>query len=649
MATMVLLSVTFDSVFITSFLGREFLPRQSLGIFVYKSSLGLPICFFIQVFSHKFHSLARHLLPDVEVFLRYHPSSISFDIMSDSSSRTGDGSSSHRHSPAPNDQVSESRMYLSSSAGSSSDNLSSSGSLPGTVILPVGTSPTEAHGPIAYVSRFTEHTESSHSSSGFSRPQTPRQSLPIADSVMPNSPTPSYRSFLTGSGNSLPEYDNVSDGPPADRGYSNYVIPGMEIHTREENVLGFDPSLWATAPYVTDTTLPLCPGFIDGSCPVHQAHSSGSYFFERRAWGQELRDVLSRHRVDHVFEGSTPPPRIWEALLLRVNGDETEQSEDLLFRFRWWHCPEYRARVNARRNSRLDITRSFVYRRRVNRPVRELPLLDDHEPSSQAGETHARARNYQRYIDAQIEDIEWDALNFSDEVDDDDHADNVETPVASPNSPEGINGTVSPIPTVEVYLEHIHERDGYVTTHLYPPQPPPLNSQYYHYGFAPPPQTVIDVSSASLPPQPPCLSPLCPVSYPHAQGPLWDNEPMTLPDVLVPGPMAHLRDTRRYAAFLDALGEYGLGDLFSPDTRPPRFILAAVDRIMANDQTPNDLRMVERFRYFHCRGMRTIVGPDEEILDHEEDVPSPIGTPTPDSEVGDEDFMDTDDFAQYYD
>lgn len=120
--------------------------------------------------------------------------------------------------------------------------------------------------------------------------------------------------------------------------------------------------------------------------------------------------------------------------------------------------------------------------------------------------------------------------------------------------------------------------------------------------------------------------------------------------------MAHLRAAPNLAAYLDALAEHGLGDLFGPETKPPMFILAAVERIIDGNPQTYDLRTVERFRYFHCRACRPVVMPDEEIEGHEEDDIEPPLSPSDQSEDGsdfegevEDDVMDSDDWAQFFD
>jgi len=83
------------------------------------------------------------------------------------------------------------------------------------------------------------------------------------------------------------------------------------------------------------------------------------------------------------------------------------------------------------------------------------------------------------------------------------------------------------------------------------------------------------------------------------------------------------------------------------------FILAVVERIVGGSPRPNDLQILERFRFFHCRACRPIVMADEEIEDHEEDEeepPHPSTTQTSgESGLEVEDVMDSDDWAQYFD
>ena len=271
------------------------------------------------------------------------------------------------------------------------------------------------------------------------------------------------------------------------------------------------------------------------------------------------------------------------ALLQRITGQETQVSEDILFRFRWWHCPQYRNRVIARRQPRFDISQSLLYRRRFN------------------------SRNLRAWIETQ-EEIDWDAM-FSDDGGEPAErlsvADEIPIQISHPNGSASAGN------------DETAEIDA---TYFFLPSNLPSPSHYFRYGFVPPTEYPMENPQATVPPYPPCLSPLCPISFPHPQGPFWDTDPLRTPTSLIPGPLAYLRDERIYAAYVDALAEHGLGDLFSPETRPPLFVLAAVNHTLHEDGTASStLGIVERFRFFHSRGVRPIVGPGEEIEADEED------------------------------
>ena len=282
------------------------------------------------------------------------------------------------------------------------------------------------------------------------------------------------------------------------------------------------------------------------------------------------------------------------ALLQRITGQETEASEDLLFRFRWWHCAQYRNRVIARRQPRFDISQSLIYRRRFE------------------------SRNLRAWIETG-EEIDWDAVQFSDDGDESAEqlsvADEIPIQISDPNeSTSADDGETAEIDATYIFL----------------PSNRPSPSHYFRYGFIPPTEYPMGTPDSTIPPYPPCLSPLCPISYSHSQGPFWDTDPLRIPTSLIPGPLAYLRDERIYAAYLDALGEHGLGDLFSPETRPPLFVVAAVNHTLREDGTASSaLDIVERFRFFHSRGVRPIVGPGEEIEGHEEAAEDTEDIPTP--------------------
>lgn len=501
------------------------------------------------------------------------------------------------------------------------------------------------------------------------------------NSPIPTSPAPSYHSLRqyssasrqpeadagglsrASTSSSLPDYDKIEGGPPTHyAGYSNYIIPGMEMQVEEEEEwMGLEPSYWIMAPFVTDPSMPRCPGLLDGSCPIREAHNAGSYFLEQRAPSARLVGVLAHNNLQHVFEGNCPPAAVWAALLRRLAGSENEASEDLLFGFRWWHCPVYRERVIARRQPRLDISQSTVHTRRANRRnLRERVQNVGHEDTQDGdlllGQIQLLENNFGREDNIDPEDNAhdpWDAYFSGNEGPDSTIlGQNREIPSSHDNRDERSELAVSDVESVSLQYSDLveaprasNEEESYLdSTYFFLPEDFPSATFYHQYGFMPPPETPVITPPASLPPYLPCLSSMCPIRYPHAQGPYWDSGPVNTPMSLIPGPMAHLRAAPNLAAYLDSLAEHGLGDLFGAETSPPMFILAAVERIVDSTPRPSDRRIVERFRFFHCRSCRPIVMPDEEEEDHEEDEEE---APLPASEDGN--MMDSDDWAQYFD
>ena len=602
--------------------------------------------------------------------------------MSNAGSLTRRGALRRRRWSAPDDQLPRVSRFGSSSAGGNSDSSSSSQSRPRRARLPIGAVRPEVYVPTGYVSRFHEDT-------GSIEPDSPNSMVltPVELRRMPTSPAPSYhsldlvttvavrgpvvhaRDLSPTSTGSLPEYDQVERGPPTDHpGYYNFIIPGMELQPEETVWIGLEPSNWVSAPFVTDPNMPPCPGLQDGSCPIHEAHNAGNVFFEMRAPSAALMETLARHRVDHVFEGSCPPPPIWEALLRRVVGGETEASEDLLYRYRWWHCPQYRNRVIARRQPRIDISQSEVWRRRHQRQLlRGIGAVVDQ--ASPLPITHSQGGDL---LTAQVQEV-GDDIDLEDnggvqvpsisEADGDDVAslaDGEVMEIGHDNGDELVERAFSDTDSIPLQFSDLFEghsepnaemeaNDATRSTDLLVPEIGPEASYYYQYGFVPPSQFPMVIAPLDLPAHPPCLSPLCPLHFPHAQGPFWDSGPIDLPTSLIPGPMARLREERVLAAYLDALCELGIGELFSTETRPPMFIWAAVERIVNGGPAPSDIDLVGRFRFFHCLGNRPIVGPEEEIEDHEEDEEEPSTPTSASTVVKEEETGDDDDRAQYWD
>lgn len=546
--------------------------------------------------------------------------------------------------------------------------------------------------PAIYVPRFGEETSRIEPNSPFSYSQTPVEFLPEPISPVPDSPTPSYHSFVlhtgtirqpgigtgrlsrtsTASIGSLPDYENIEGGPPtAYPGYSNYLIPGMELQNDEEEIwIGLEPSYWITAPFVTDPAMPRCPGFLDGSCPIREAHNAGSYFLERRAPSARLIVVLAHHNVQHIFEGNCPPAAVWAALLRRLTRSENEASEDLLFSFCWRHCPLYRSRVTALRGPRLDFRQSTVYVRRANRQsLRARARSVAHEESQDSsqdgglllGQIQSLENDFGEEVnidpDDNADDLRdayslWDAyFSGNDGPDSSRFEEDREVPFSDSNSEDGSDDSVNDVDSVSSQTSNLveapwpsNDEEGYIdSTYFFLPVQIHLADSYHQYGFTLPSDISTINPPVDVPPYPPCTSSMCPIKYPHAQGPYWDSGPVNTPVSLIPGPMAHLRAAPNLATYLDSLAEHGLGDLFGAETSPPMFILAAVERIVDGSPRSSDLRLVERFRFFHCRACRPIVMPDEEAEDHEEDEEElPLG-----SEEGY--VMDSDDWAQYFD
>lgn len=488
-----------------------------------------------------------------------------------------------------------------------------------------------AERPRIQVSRLFEQTNADEPGSPHSFLQTPIEYLPEPIFPIPSSPAPSYRSTVlqtlwplghhsnlvrgpshtsTDSRGSLPSYDKIEAGPPTDRhGYYNYIPTGMEIQAEDED--SYDDSddelYWVPAPFVTDPTMPRCPGLGDGSCPINEPQNSGPCFLEHRAPSALLSDILTEHGVDDLFEGSCPPLHIWEARMDLVSGSENQEGQDLLFWFRWWHCPAYRALVIAHRRPRFDISHSAIHARRLNH--RRLQL--------QAGEA------------------------------DQDTPESYRPPPPSPTSPDRNESEAG------IFQENIPDivpRVHVDSTYFMLSTPPSTAMDYLRYGFALPAQAPRMAPPANLPPYSRCLSVFCPVRYPHAQGPFWDpRRPGSTPSSLIPGP--------NLASHQVALSENGVGDLFGPETSPPFFVLGAVERILKGRPHRGDVEIVERFRFFHCAGSRPIVMDDEEIKNHEEDADDiegeeadleDCGTPTS-SCTSSEYRMDLHDFAQYFD
>lgn len=319
-------------------------------------------------------------------------------------------------------------------------------------------------------------------------------------------------------------------------------------------MIGLESSHWTMAEVAASPDEPICPGFIDGTCPIPELHDAGLYCWDDRAPSRYLREVLARYGATDAFEGTFPPPDIWWDLAQNILGAATDDETAELVSYMLWHCPQFRRQFRAAQLAELDVSRSAIHRRR-----RHLSVAEEQRP----------------------------------------------------------------VPS--------YRPGRIVTTNVFVSTNPPLSEWYLCMGFLPPLEAPLDGHTPDWGTYPPCASALCPVPYPHLQGPMVDLGVLNHPTVLIPGPTAHL---------VEDLDSYGFGDLFPPGSRPPLFVLDAVMQVLEDGPESEALDIVERFRFFHCRGVRPIVGPGEEVDDYEEDVEE-AATPLLSSSSGERDVEDT--------
>ena len=438
---------------------------------------------------------------------------------------------------------------------------------------------------------------------------------------------------------SLPDYDSVPAGPPTDIvGYHNYVIPGMEVPDANRSDLGNlweYPNFWVSMPYVTDPLLPPCEGMHDGTCPAVRLgpHGSGLYYNRCSAPSALLREALAElGSTEDVFEGGNPPEEIWKCLIWRVLRRETEASEHMLNQFCWYHCPGYRERVIGRRH-RLDVTRSVLYLRRQRtrfwRGIGALPHRTDLSPIEGIEETEA---NSVREAEARSATLSTEQQN---------RADSGDSRVSTvPIENEGIeqdpsaelqsNGEADTSSTfvdlddffhnsgLEISLEADADSPLQTTEVNMPANTFDYRSAYLRYGFMPPsaPAPV----HGSLPTYPLCTSPHCPLAHiAHRQGPWREPGIFGYPWLTGTGPDAARESELAIDGLRNELRGLGLGALFPDDCVPPPGIWLGVLLVVQGTAAPGDLEYVEAFRYFHCRGTRSIVEDGEELGQEEGD------------------------------
>ena len=431
-----------------------------------------------------------------------------------------------------------------------------------------------------------------------------------------------------GSVGSLPDYESVPPGPPTDHvGYYNYVVPGMEVGQANSGTDNL--SFWIPMPFVTNPTLPFCDGMQDGSCPlaVLGPHNSGPYYQYSHAPSAVLLEGLAQRGVEYLFEGSNPPEELWQASFSRALGEETEESEDLLFRFRWYHCPHYRARVIARRQ-RLSFRRSEVWLRRQRRGfLREIGALPDRIDLSPIEDIEEAEARYVREADAryttmqtvqesQAEITFGPGFLMHEGGEESEHHWSAES---NSDGEQDINS--SPIDlddflhnsALEISIDADSEGSMQTTELVLPGATFDYRTAYLRYGFIPP--SVPGPSHWAISPYLRCLSPQCPLAHiAHFQGPWLDPGPFGHPMMLGTGPEVELRSQLVLGHCQDRLRDLGIGALFG-ESVPPLEVWCAVTRITEYDPRPGDVELVERFRYYHVLGGRCIVGESEEYED----------------------------------
>ncbi|KAL8830819.1 MAG: hypothetical protein Q9191_001217 [Dirinaria sp. TL-2023a] len=428
---------------------------------------------------------------------------------------------------------------------------------------------------------------------------------------------------------SLPNYRSVSPGPPTDfMGYYNYVVPGMELGQVQGETGAQSSSNWIPMRFVTNPSPPVCEGMRDGSCPlaIHGLHNSGPYYHQYYAPSLALIAHLDEMGTSYLFEGSNPTPEIWQAWIARTVHGNTAENEDVLFRFRWYHCPLYRARVIARRQV-LDVTSGVVWQRRQRRAfLREIGALPERTDLSPIQGIEEIEAQYMREAEARytaippagesptrVEAAQGSAMPVGEEIEEhpsielDTSRDINPDPLyadfqgfmrnsrlevsieADPNSP--VQTTVLTLPSANPHYRHAYLRYGLV---------PPSAGGFYH---------------GTISAYPFCRSPDCPLAHiAHRQGPWLDPGPFGHPMMLGTGPEAQLHSQEILEHCQDRLRDLGIGALFG-DSIPPLRVWFAVTRITEYYAKPGDIELVEAFRYYHVLGGRVIV---EEAEEHEE-------------------------------
>ena len=107
------------------------------------------------------------------------------------------------------------------------------------------------------------------------------------------------------------------------------------------------------------------------ACPVQERHQCpGRYFHADQYPNQQQNAMLAQEGFGNFWEGGNPPPAIWAAFYRVLNGDKEPVWLNLIYAYRFHHCPMRRAEL-------LQAKKSQVNEEELLRKVKEMNLGQD--------------------------------------------------------------------------------------------------------------------------------------------------------------------------------------------------------------------------------------------------------------------------------
>ena len=131
-------------------------------------------------------------------------------------------------------------------------------------------------------------------------------------------------------------------GPGAPQSYFNQYPPCSDPYRSSAQ------TTYAYADLKPQSNTPL-PAFVWPECPVEghtRCYHGSVFYYADSEQGRQQRELLEQSGFGaDFFDYGNPPPAVWAALLRVLEGRISMPDLDLLYRYRYNHCPKRREEI----------------------------------------------------------------------------------------------------------------------------------------------------------------------------------------------------------------------------------------------------------------------------------------------------------------